>query len=243
MLAVIPARGGSKGMPGKNTRLFAGLPLIAHSIRWSEMCPEIDRCVVSTEDEQIAAIAREHGGNVPFLRPSELAKDDTPMWPVLQHALRQMEIGEGRQFGSLLLVDPTTPTRLPEDITRALRMLEDDPRAVGVVAASEPSFNPRWVCVEKRDGYMAQSFSNQQKYTRRQDVPAIYRINALLYLWRRDHVLNEDEPGYYTKPHLLLEVPEDRAIHIDYLRDFQISELMVREGLVTLPWLRPELIR
>ena len=91
MLAVIPARGGSKGLPGKNIRQFAGLPLIVHSIRMAELCREIDDCVVSTDSEEIAEVARKYGAKVPFLRPAELARDDTPMWPVLQHALHEME--------------------------------------------------------------------------------------------------------------------------------------------------------
>ena len=242
VLAVIPARGGSKGLPGKNIRMFAGLPLIAHSISFAGLCPEIDRCIVSTDSEKIASVAREHGGEVPFLRPAELSQDSTPTWPVLQHALREMEAREKTRFETLLLLDPTSPGRLQEDVTAALKMLEADPQAVGVVAVSEPHFNPRWTCVEDREGYMAQSFPSGQNYIRRQDVPRTYRINALLYLWRRDHILNESEHGMYSKPHLMLIVPEERAIHIDQLHDFQVAELMVREGLVTLPWLRREAV-
>ena len=151
-----------------------------------------------------------------------------------------METLEGRRFESLLLLDPTSPGRLPEDVRRSLTMLESDPRAAGVVAVSEPHFNPRWTCVESRDGYMVQSFPQAQSYIRRQDVPPTFRINALLYLWRRDHVLLESEHGMYTKPHLMLQVPEDRAVHIDEISDFRIAELMVRAGLVEFPWLKPE---
>ena len=102
ILAVIPARSGSKGLPGKNVRTFAGLPLIAHSIRLAKLCPEIARCVVSTDSEEIAEIARAHGGDVPFLRPAELAQDDTPMWPVVQHSLREMEQRGATRFGSVV---------------------------------------------------------------------------------------------------------------------------------------------
>lgn len=93
ILAVIPCRGGSKGLPGKNIRKLAGLPLVAHSIRFANSCPEIARLIVSTDNEEIANVAREHGGEAPFLRPRELAQDETPMWPVLQHALGEMERG------------------------------------------------------------------------------------------------------------------------------------------------------
>ena len=237
LLAVIPARGGSKGLPGKNIRPLAGLPLIVHTIRLAQLCPEIDRCIVSTDDEEIAAVARAHGAEVPFIRPADLAQDDSPMWPVLQHALRDMERRTGDQFGSLLLLQPTAPGRLPQDVTDALQILEADEDAVGVVAVSEPPFNPRWVCIEAKDGYMKQLIPSDSTYVRRQDVPPVYRINGLLYLWRSRHLLGTSNPGYYDTRHRILVVPEQRAWDVDTSDDLAMLELMVREGLVRWPWL------
>jgi len=238
VLAVIPARGGSRGLPGKNIALLAGLPLIAHSIRLSKLCPEIARCVVSTDSEQIAAIARNHGGDVPFLRPARLARDDTPMWPVLKHALTEMELRDHVRYGSVLLLSPASPGRLPEDVTNAVRLLEQDTQTVGVVAASKPSFNPRWVCIDvATTRYIQQSFPDDHNYVRRQDVPPVYRINGALYLWRRDHVASAETPQYFEIPHRMLEIPEERAIDIDGLNDMRLAELMLREGFVKLPWL------
>src|SRR5271154_2273993 len=113
VLAVIPGRGGSKGLPGKNIRPLAGLPLICHSIRLSKLCVEIAKCIVSTDSEEIAAVARECGAEVPFLRPAELARDDTPMGPVLRHALTEMESRQRCRYGSVLLLSPASPARLP----------------------------------------------------------------------------------------------------------------------------------
>src|SRR5215813_1376334 len=238
VLAVIPARGGSRGLPGKNIALLAGLPLIAHSIRLSKLCPEIARCVVSTDSEQIAAIARNYGGDVPFLRPATLARDDTPMWPVLKHALTEMELRDQIRYGSVLLLSPASPGRLPEDVTNAVRLLEQDTQTVGVVAASKPSFNPRWVCIDvAATSYIQQSFPDDHNYVRRQDVPPVYRINGALYLWRRDHVAKAETPQYFEIPHRMLEIPEERAIDIDGLNDMRLAELMLREGFVKLPWL------
>jgi CMP-N,N'-diacetyllegionaminic acid synthase len=238
VLAVIPARGGSKGLPGKNIRPLAELPLIGHSIRMAKMCREIARCVVSTDTEEIATAARECGGEVPFLRPAELAGDETPMWPVLQHALRETESLDGCLYGSVLLLSPTSPGRLPEDVSRAVQMLDEDGDAVGVVAASEPRFNPRWVCIDvASDGYMRQSFPDGKSFTRRQDVPATYRINGALYLWRRDHVAKSEAPKYFVAPHRVLEIPESRAIDIDSPLDFRLAELMLQDGLIRFPWL------
>lgn len=238
MLAVIPARGGSKGVPGKNIRPLAGLPLISHSIRLSQLCAEITKCIVSTDSEEIAAVAREHGAEVPFLRPEALAQDDTPMWPVLQHALTEMESRDRCRYGSVVLLSPTSPARMPEDVSRAVELLEQDEDAVGVVAASQPSFNPRWACIDiAKDGYMRQSFPDGNVYTRRQDVPAVYRINGALYLWRRDHVANSEAPRYFEMPHRMLEIPESRTIDIDSTHDFRLAELMLDNGLIRFPWL------
>lgn len=238
MLAVVPARGGSKGVPGKNIRPLAGLPLIAHSIKFAKLCPEIGKCIVSTDSGEIAAAAREYGAEVPFLRPSDLAQDDTPMWPVLRHALAEMEACEHRHYGSVLLLSPASPSRLPKDVSQAAQLLEHDHQAVGVVSVSMPSFNPRWACIDiATDGYMQQSFPDGNLYARRQDVPPIYRINGALYLWRRDHVAGSDSPRYFELPHLTLEIPEDRIIDIDTPRDFRLAELMLRDKVIHFPWL------
>lgn len=238
VLAIIPARGGSKGLPGKNIRPLAGLPLIAHSILLSKLCCQIDRCVVSTDSEEIAAVALGFGAEVPFMRPAELARDDTPMWPVLRHALAQVEARAGIRFGGVLLLSPTSPGRFPEDVDLALQLLEEDNRAAGVVAASRPSFNPRWVCIDVANGgYMRQSFADGNLYTRRQDVPETFRINGALYLWRRDHVANSESANYFTEPHRMVEIPEERAIDIDTATDFRLAELLLREGMIRFPWL------
>lgn len=237
LLAIIPARGGSKGLPGKNLRSLAGLPLIAHSILFSKLCPEIDRCIVSTDSDSIADVARLHGADVPFLRPSELATDETPMWSVLQHAVCEMERRQGQCFKSVLLLQPTAPCRLPEDLTRAVTLLDADASALGVVAVSEPEFNPRFVCVEDHDGYMKRLFAGSATYARRQDVPPVYRINGLLYLWRREHVLNAPGPQYDEAPHCMLKVPDLRAGDVDTERDLLMIELLIREALIHLPWL------
>ena len=236
MLAVITARGGSKGLPGKNIRPLAGLPLIAHSVRGAQQIGEIDRCIVSTDDPAIAEVAASFGGDVPFLRPAALAQDDTPMIPVLRHALLAAEAADDKRYESLLLLDPTSPGRLPEDVTAAVAMLDADPQAVGVVSVSEPRFNPRWVCVEEQAGYMAMAFS-PERFTRRQDVPPVYRINATLYLWRRDFLLSPAADRWQDSPHKVIIIPEERAIHIDTLPDFELAALMLSSGIVQFPWL------
>lgn len=234
VLAVIPARGGSKGLPGKNIRPLGGLPLIAHSIRLAKLCPEIDRVIVSTDSEEIAAVARVHGGDVPFLRPEALARDESPMMPVLAHAASAVEAIDGRTYGSVLLLDPTSPGRLPQDVSRALALLEGRKELDGVIACSKPTFNPFWVGVVEEEGHIAPAFGSG-RYTRRQDVPSFMRINGALYLWRRAFIARE--VPWLDGVQASLEIPEARAFSIDDLYEFQVAEALLASGLISFPWL------
>lgn len=236
VVAVIPARGGSKGLPGKNLALLAGIPLIAHSIRFARLCLEIDRLIVSTDSEEIAAVARAEGAEVPFLRPPALAGDETAMWPVLRHALAAAE-AEGGLYDFLLLLDPTSPGRLPADVAGALERLRSDERADGVVGVSEPPFNPIWHCVVENDGYMEPLIADGTRFVRRQDVPRVLRINASIYIWRTAFVRPERDTWMGGR-HLLFEIPEARAVHIDDADDLSRCEALVAAGLLELPSLR-----
>lgn len=238
VLAVIPARGGSKGLPGKNIRPLAGLPLIAHSIELARLCPEITRCVVSTDSPRIAAVARRHGGDAPFLRPAALARGKSLIWPVLRHALEAVEREEGKPYDFVLLLDPTSPTRLPEDVRAAVARLRRAPKAAGVIAVSEPDFSPIWHTVVERRGWM-RDFLGGARFNRRQDVPVVYRINGLLYLWRASY-LKTAASWREGGRHLLHVVPDSRAVSIDTLEQFQRTEALVRAGLIPMPWLKKE---
>lgn len=236
VLAVVPARGGSQGLPGKNIRPLMGLPLIAHSIALAKLCPEITRCVVSTDSDEIAAVARAHGGEVPFLRPAELARADTPMWPVLRHALAEVERGEGSPYDLLLLLDPTSPTRLPGDVSAAVaRLLASD--ADGIVSVSKPEFSPLWHTVVEKDGLMADWQPGGALIDRRQDAPEIYRINGLLYAWRTAFVRTAG--GWRAGGrNLMLVVPDERAVSIDDEAQFRRAEALARGGILPMPWLK-----
>ncbi|MBI4370958.1 MAG: acylneuraminate cytidylyltransferase family protein [Elusimicrobia bacterium] len=236
VLAVIPARGGSTGLPGKNIRPLAGLPLLAHSLRLARLCPEIDHCVVSTDSPEIAELAQRHGGDAPFLRPAELARPDTPMWLVLKHALAAVEAREDRGYGYLLLLDPTSPTRLPEDVREACRRLGERPDADGIVAVSKPHYSPLWHTVVEKDGLMSDFAPDGGRFDRRQDVPDVYHINGLLYLWRARFVRTH-EAWRGVGRHLMLVLPEGRAVSIDDLEQFERTEALIRGGAIKLPWL------
>lgn len=237
LLAVIPARGGSEGLPGKNIRPLAGLPLIAHSLRCAAATPEISRTIVSTDSEEIASVARAYGGDVPFLRPPSLAASETSMWPVLRHALAEVERVEGKTYDFLLLLDPTSPTRTPDEIAEALRRLRAQPDAAGIISVSAPPYSPIWHTVIDKDGFMA-DFVDGGRYTRRQDVPEVFIINGLIYIWRADFVRSEQIRWRNKGRHLMLPTPALRACSIDTLEEFSAVEALVKGGLVPLPWMK-----
>lgn len=240
VLAVIPARGGSMGLPRKNLRAFVGVPLIGHSILYAKLCKEITRIIVSTDSPEIAATAREYEADVPFIRPSDLAQGTTPMWPVLRHALATLENQEGISYEFLILLDPTSPAREPADITNALRRLEAAPEADGIVSVSQPPFNPMWHCVIEREGWVEDLFDGAARYDRRQDVPPVYRINGALYIWRTGFVRREERGWRSYGRHLLYEIPEARAMSIDDLQQFEQAEFLVRTGQIKFPWLKKQ---
>lgn len=236
-LAIIPARGGSKGLPGKNTRMFAGLPLIVHSVRFAGMCPEITRCIVSTDSEEIAAVARQHGAEIPFIRPKELAQDSSSLFPVLCHALAAIEEEEQAEYDYVVLLDPTSPAREPEDVRRAFARLRDAPAADGAISVSEPDFNPIWHCVTEADGWMTPLIPAGESFERRQDVPRVFRINGALYVWRSAFVRSAPQSWRANGRHVVCEIPELRAMSIDTLEEFRHAELLIESGLIKLPWL------
>ena len=243
ILALIPARGGSKGLPGKNLRPFAGLPLIAHSILLAKLCPDISRVIVSTDSPEIARTAKTFGAEVPFLRPAELAQDDTPLWPVLRHALNEVTAQEGAGYETLLLLDPTSPAREPEDVAGSFRLLDGNRAADGVIGVSHPDFNPIWHCVVEREGWMSDLFQEGARFERRQEVPKVYRINGSLYLWRSSFVRGEEKGWRRSGKHLMFEIPELRAMSIDTREEFDKAELLVKSGLIQFPWLTQEVMR
>ena len=252
VLAVIPARGGSKGLPGKNTRRLFGLPLIVHSIRAAELTPAITRCVVSTDSEQIAAVARSFGGEAPFLRPAELAGDDTPMAPVVRHALEWCEADEGVPYDAVLLLDPTSPARVPEQLAEATRRLALNPQLDGVISVSEPTFNPVWVGVRPADpsgtpgasgtpdGALRRFFDSGTGITRRQDADRFLRINGNFYLWRSDFVRRLETSWFDEGTHAGAEIPESQAFSIDDDYEFRLIEALIVAGIIRLPWIERE---
>ncbi|WP_404392463.1 cytidylyltransferase domain-containing protein [Humibacillus xanthopallidus] len=244
ILAVIPARGGSKGLPGKNVRELFGLPLIVHSVRAAAMTPAVTRCIVSTDSEHIANVARHNGADVPFLRPTELSGDHSPMAPVVRHALEYVEREEGLPYDAVLLLDPTSPARVPAQLEEAASRLAAHPELDGVISVSEPTFNPLWVGVQPtgdESGALQRFFPDTRGVTRRQDVGRYLRINGNFYLWRADFVRRLDRSWFDEGTHAGAEIPESQAFSIDDEYEFRLIEALIVAGIIRLPWINREL--
>jgi CMP-N-acetylneuraminic acid synthetase len=191
VLGLIPARAGSKGIPGKNLKAFCGQPLISHAIQAARRSERIDRVVVSTDSEEIAAVARTCGAEVPFLRPRKLAEDDTPMLPVIEHAVDALE-RDGWAADIIVLLQPTSPLRRPEHIDRAVAMLLET-RADSVVSVVQvrATHSPDYV-MKIVDGRLEPFLPDGLRVTRRQDAQKVYERDGTVYaFWcetlRRDH--------------------------------------------------------
>lgn len=177
VLSLIPARGGSKSIPRKNIRPFAGHPLIAYSIAAGLASGRISRVIVSTDDEEIAATARQYGAETPFLRPKELAQDDTPDLPVFQHALNWLREHEGYQPEIVVQLRPTSPFRRVRHIDTAVQRLLEQPKADSVRTVCTPFQNPFKMWRVGEDGYMRplMQINHPEPYNLpRQSLPEVY---------------------------------------------------------------------
>jgi CMP-N-acetylneuraminic acid synthetase len=225
---VIPARGGSKGVPRKNIRLVCDKPLIAYTIETALAARRLfHRVLVSTDDEEIAAVARQWGAEVPFRRPADLAQDHTPTAPVLQHAVAFVEREDGIRLDWVCLLQPTEPFRTVADLEQGLALARaggcDSVISVVQVFAHHPILMKRIedgrllpYCIEEREG------------TRRQDYqPPAYMRNGAIYLTRRDVLMEEGSIwGRVIRPYVM---PAERSVSVDTERDLKLVELLLRE--------------
>lgn len=223
-LYLIPARGGSKGVPGKNIRPLGGIPLIAHSIRHAIAAgAPMDDIVVTTDLEDIRKAAEAEGLTVPFMRPAELSGDHTGSYEVIIHALDEME-ARGRHYRKVVLLQPTSPLRLPLDI-KAAEMLwrEDIDMVVGVRPAKT---NPYYNAFEADADGMLHISKGEGKYIRRQDAPEVWEYNGAIYVMNVDSL--RKSPMSVFRRILPYPMPEERSVDIDTPLDFMIAESLLQ---------------
>ena len=226
VLGVITARGGSKGIPGKNLKPLAGKPLLAYTVESARAADVFDRVIVSTDDGAIAEYARSLGCEVPFLRPAELARDDTAHLPVMQHAVQTM-IDQGYTPDAVMILQPTSPLRRPADIRDAVRLLErSDADSVLTVSNVPAHAHPMRMLRVSEDGSAVLFVTGEpvrRRINRRQDLPPAYLMNGSIYLFRTG-VLLANEPSLYGDRVQALPVPHPHDISIDDQNDWDVAE-------------------
>lgn len=228
LIATVCARGGSKGLPRKNVLPFAGLPLIAHSIRQALACPLIEGVYVSTDDEEIAQVARDHGARVPYLRPAELATDTAGKLPAIEHLVAHLEAG-GAKIATIVDLQPTSPLRSAQDLNAALALRD---QAGLVVSVTQPSHNPYYTLVEAtpEGGLCLSKPLASGQAVARQSVPQVWGLNGAIYVWRRDALARAVREGFWSVDMRALAMPRERSIDIDDRLDFDTAEWLYTSG-------------
>ena len=230
-LGVIPARGGSKGLPGKNLRTLGALSLIGQAVASAREARLLARFIVSTDSPEIAEEAKRHGAEVPFLRPAELATDQAGMLPVLQHAVRWLESSTGTRPDLIVTLQPTSPFRTGAEIDATIRKVVDT-GSDSAQTLSEASYHPYFMKTLEGDRTAA-LFPEGYKYLRRQDAPPVYQPSGAVYVTRHEslmalgRILGEDNRG--------IVMGFEESVNIDTEWDFLLAELLLREGRVVLP--------
>lgn len=224
VLGIIPARGGSKGIPGKNVRPLGGKPLLAWTAEAALAARRLSRVVLTTDDERIAEVGRACGLEVPFLRPAELARDETPTLPVLQHAVAELE-RVGDRFDAVCLLQPTSPFRRPEDVDGCIELLETAGLdAVVSVLPVPPEHNPHWVWFRDGDGLLRLATGEAEPIPRRQELPPAFHRDGAVYVTRRD-VLMEENSLYGRR--LGGYLMDGRSVNLDTPADWERAERLV----------------
>ncbi len=226
ILAVIPARGGSKGVPRKNVRMLAGKPLIVWTIEEAKKSKFIDRCIVSTEDEEIKSVAEAWGGDVPFMRPKEMAQDDTPGIEPVLHAAEMLP-----EYNCIVLLQATSPLRIVDDIDGAITRFFEN-KCDSCVSVAEVEHSPYWMYQFDRQEHLIPILKmEQEKSYQRQKLPKVYQLNGAIYVadvefLRRQRGFIGDKTNGYV-------MPRDRSYDIDTILDFEVVEMIMKKHAVS----------
>lgn len=225
ILAIIPARAGSKGLPSKNSKVLNGKPLIAWTIEASLKSKYIDETIMSTDCEQIAAIAKKYGAQVPFLRPQELAQDDSRSIDAVYHTLEELEKIKVK-YDVVVFMQPTSPLRTEKHIDEALEILFKK-EAKGIVSMCKCEKSPVWSNMIPEDGSIKDFIKNEFNNISRQQTPDYYRINGAIYIAYIDYLREND--AYFGDKSYVYKMDSDSSTDIDTIRDFQLAEIIMRE--------------
>lgn len=222
MIAIIPARGGSKGLPGKNIRPLNGKPLIAYAVEAGLKSKYIDRVIVSTEDEEIARIAVQYGAELPFMRPAELASDTAMAVDTYIYTINRLEKEGGKPIDSFVVLQPTSPLRIAEDIDGAVELfMQKD--ADSVVSYCKEDHPITWHKYLDEEGRFVDIFETTLQ--NRQDFRVSYYPNGAVYVFKTSIIR---ERKYFTDKSYAYVMPRNRSIDIDHIEDFEFAEFLLR---------------
>ena len=223
VLAVIPARGGSKGLPGKNIRDLAGKPLVAWTIEAAQASRCVDRLILSSNDDEIVQVARRWGCDVPFVRDEDLATDEATTVDVVLDSLMRCP-----GYDWVVVLQPTSPLRTSEDIDNCLLECLDQDASVGV-SVCEATVSPYWMFSRDGQGQLQTLLPMPQGATRRQDLPRTYQLNGALYVAKCGWL--QANPEFITPKTYAYVMPQQRSIDIDDEVDFRLAELMLSDAV------------
>ncbi len=225
-LCTICARGGSKGVKGKNVRLLLGKPLIVHTIEAAKASQLFDLIAVSSDSDAILDVARAAGCDYLIRRPDEMATDQAGKLPAIRHCVAEVERLSGQRFDTLVDLDATSPLRIPEDIVNAVNLLDESGAEV-VITAMPSRRSPYFNLVElNEDGFVRLSKPSEKRILRRQDAPQCFDMNASIYVWRHDAMFAYD--NIFEAATRLYVMPEERSIDIDSELDFRFVEYVLQ---------------
>lgn len=225
MLAIIPARGGSKGVSGKNIRLLCGKPLIAYTIEAAMVAKTIDRIIVSTDDAQIAAVAREYGVEVPFMRPKELAQDDSLAIDNYLYTINRLNTELNGDYEEFTVLLPTVPLRQAQDIEQACALFLSK-KADSVISCTELPHPKEWIFDIRPDGTIQRDNSvDTRKMMNRQANRAGFIPNGAVFVLT--YSLLKNKYSYYTDKTFAYVMPPERSVDIDSLFDFEYAQYLM----------------
>ncbi|WP_102273801.1 acylneuraminate cytidylyltransferase family protein [Cytobacillus massiliigabonensis] len=216
VLAIVPARGGSKGVPRKNVRNLAGKPLIAWTIETGKKSKYIDRVIVSSDDSEIIRISKAYGADVPFIRPKHLAEDKTPGIDPVIHALKELP-----DYDYVVLLQPTSPLRLAEDIDGCIEQLVRT-KSSACVSVTESEKSPYWMYIVLENGGMKPFIPQKEVAVPRQDLPSVYMLNGAVYVAKTEWLLQTKT--FVTEETTAFIMSKSRSYDIDTEEDFLLCE-------------------
>lgn len=227
ILCIIPARGNSEGLPGKNIKELLGKPLIAYTIEQAKASEYIDRIIVSTDSQKISGIAEEYGAETPFIRPKKLATNKTSTIDVLLHAMDWIEKKGKYPFDIVVLLHVTAPLRNTEDIDNSIELLFKG-KADNVFSVTQSHRSPYFNMVEI-DNNGKVKLLEKGDFATRQSVPQIFDMNSSIYVWKKD--IFKEKKSIFLESTQVYIMPKERSIDIDDSLDFEIAEMILRKAI------------